>query len=78
MNLVPRLMEAAEFVWWCGVRWGGVVLVGWGLHSHFHVQPNYSIEVVLCCCWGCDNNNNIIDIMNSKYSIALIFNPLII
>ena len=24
---------------------GGV----WGLHSHFHVQPNYSVEVVLCC-----------------------------
>ena len=24
--------------------WGG-----WGLQSHFHVQPNYSVEVVLCC-----------------------------
>ena len=23
--------------------------VGWGLHSHFHVQPNYSAEVVLRC-----------------------------
>ena len=22
---------------------------GWGLHSHFHVQPNYSVEVALCC-----------------------------
>ena len=22
---------------------------GWGLHSHFHVQPNYSVEVMLCC-----------------------------
>ena len=28
---------------------------GWGLHSHFHVQPNYSVEVVLCCSLGCDN-----------------------
>ena len=27
----------------CGV-------VGWGgVHSHFHVQPNYSVEVVLWC-----------------------------
>ena len=25
------------------------MVVGWGLHSHFHVQPNYSIEVVLRC-----------------------------
>ena len=39
MYVVLRLMEAAvEFVWlWCG------------LHSHFHVQPNYSVEVALCC-----------------------------
>ena len=36
-------MEAAvEFVWWGGG-------MGWGLRSHFHVQPNYSIEVVLRC-----------------------------
>ena len=27
---------------WCGV-------VGWGLHSQFRVQPNYSVEVVLLC-----------------------------
>ena len=20
------------------------------MHSHFHVQPNYGVEVVLCCC----------------------------
>ena len=30
-----------------------------GAHSHFFVQPNYSVEVVLlvvsCCRWGCDN-----------------------
>ena len=38
MNVVLRLMEAAvKFVW------------GWGLLSHFHVQPNYSDEVVLRC-----------------------------
>ena len=22
---------------------------GWGLHSHFHVQPNNCVEVVLRC-----------------------------
>ena len=25
---------------------------GWGggrVQSHFHIQPNYSVEVVLCC-----------------------------
>ena len=27
----------------------GSGLVGWVLHRHFHVQPNYSVEVVLCC-----------------------------
>ena len=30
--------------WWWVVGGGG-----WGLHSHFHVQPNYSVEVVLHC-----------------------------
>ena len=25
------------------------------MHSHFHAQPNYSVEVVLCCRWGYDN-----------------------
>ena len=40
MNVVLRLMEAAvEFVWW---RRGG-------LHSYFHVQTNYIVEVVLRC-----------------------------
>ena len=29
-----------EFLWW--------VVVG-GVQSHFHVQPNCSVEVVLCC-----------------------------
>ena len=42
MNVVLRLTGVAvEFLWW------GVV--GWGLHSHFHVQPNNCVEVVLCC-----------------------------
>ena len=37
----------------CG---GGVRGVRWfAQHSHFHVQPNYSVEVVLCWGWGCDN-----------------------
>ena len=42
-------LEVAEkFV--CGAGWGG-------LQSHFHVQPNCSVEVevVLRCRWGCDN-----------------------
>ena len=34
----------------CGGWWGGVVGGGWGgLHSHFHIQPNYCVEVVLYC-----------------------------
>ena len=37
-----RLME---FLRWVGWGW-----VGWvGVQSHFHVQPNYSVEVLLCC-----------------------------
>ena len=28
----------------------------WGFLSHFHVQFNYSVEVVLCCRKGCDEN----------------------
>ena len=36
------VMEAAvEFLWW--------VLGGGGVQSHFRVQPNYSVEVVLRC-----------------------------
>ena len=43
MNCVLRLTEAAvEFLlWWW---WGG-----WGLQSHFRVQPNNFVEVVLLC-----------------------------
>ena len=38
-------MFTVEFLWYCGgMGWGG-----WGLHSHFHVQPSYSVEVVLRC-----------------------------
>ena len=40
MNVVLRHMELM-LVWWGGM--------GWGLHSHFHLQPNYSVEVVLHC-----------------------------
>ena len=42
MNVVLRLTEAAvEFLWW---------VVGWGgLQSHFRVQPNHCVEVVLRC-----------------------------
>ena len=31
--------------WWVG---GGGGCGGGGVCSHFHVQPNYSVEVVLC------------------------------
>ena len=60
MNVVLRLMEAAvEFVWW----WG------WGLHSNFHVQPNYSVEVVLRCVVvgvvTTENNQNIYNNISS-------------
>ena len=41
MNVVLRIMEFMFSS--CGE------VVGWGLHSHFCVQPNYSVEVVLCC-----------------------------
>ena len=27
----------------------GVGGVQWSVNSHFRVQPNYSVEVVLCC-----------------------------
>ena len=41
INVNLRLLKAAvEFLWW----W-----VGWVVQSHFCVQPNYSVEVVLCC-----------------------------
>ena len=39
MNVNQKLLKATvEFV-----RWGG-------LHSHFRVQPNYSVEAVLFLC----------------------------
>ena len=44
MNVVLRLTEAAVEFLWCGGVVGGV---GWGLQSHFHVQPNNCVEVVL-------------------------------
>ena len=37
INVNLRLLKATvEFLWGGG-------------HSHFHVQPNYSVEAVLCC-----------------------------
>ena len=43
-------------------------MVGWGLHSHFHVKPNRC--VVLCLGWGFDNFN-----LNSNFMkcLAIIF-----
>ena len=41
-----RLLKAKiKFLW----------RVGSGVQSHFRVQPNYSVVVVLYCCLGCDN-----------------------
>ena len=43
LNVVLRVSEdAVEFVWWVGG-------VGWGLQSHFRVQPNHCVEVPLRC-----------------------------
>ena len=48
MNVVLRLTEAAvEFLWWVG--WGVGWVGGWGLQSHFRVQPNNCVEVLLHC-----------------------------
>ena len=38
MNIILRLLS----LWWGGVVWGGK-------HSPYCVQPNNSVEVVLCC-----------------------------
>ena len=43
-----RDIADVEFVWWVD-GWGGVGCGGWGLQSHFHVQPNNGVEVVLRC-----------------------------
>ena len=32
-----------------------VIIVVEFVWCYFHVQPKYSVEVVLCCRWGCDN-----------------------
>ena len=48
---LARLEVPEKFVWVGG---------GWGLHSHFSVQPNYCVEVVLPCVVvgvGTMNNN---------------------
>ena len=39
---LARLEVPEKFLWWG--RWGG-----WGLQSHFRVQPNNCVEVVLRC-----------------------------
>ena len=41
MLIINATVEFACWMW----------LGGWvGLHIHFHVQPNYSVEVVLWLC----------------------------
>ena len=45
-SFLARLEVAEKFV---VVAWGGVVVVGWWWWSHFLVQPNFSVEVVLRC-----------------------------
>ena len=40
LNVFLRVSEdAVEFVWWGG----------WGMRSHFRVQPNHCVKVVLRC-----------------------------
>ena len=70
MNVVLRLMEAAvEFVWRGGGVGGGWGC--WGVHSHFHVQPNYSVEVVLhCVVVGVVTTKNNQNIYNNISSIT--------
>ena len=71
LNVNSRLLKAAaEFLGWCA--WGGVALRG--LHSHLHVQPICSVEVVLCYGWGCDNNTA--SRLNLKTKILLNFHHL--
>ena len=41
-------MAAVEFLWWV-VGWWGRGVGGGGLQSHFCVQPNHCVEVVLRC-----------------------------
>ena len=43
-------MFTVEFLWWWVGGW-----VGGGVSKVIFVQHNYSVEVVLCCRWGCDN-----------------------
>ena len=55
INVNLRLLRATdEFAWRGGLAWavvgcGGVGWMGGGVHSHFRIQPNYSVEVVFCC-----------------------------
>ena len=49
INVSLRLLKAVDFV----IDVVVVVVVGgggWGIYNHFHVQPNYSVEVVLWVC----------------------------
>ena len=46
----------------------------WGFQSHFRVQPDYSVEVVLCYCWGCDNKPHLKLMVNKE--IPGVFNGL--
>ena len=41
-----------EFLWV-----GGVGGVGWGVYSHFRVQPPTTVEVRLSLSWGYDNTS---------------------
>ena len=43
---------------------------GVGNNSHFRVQPNYSVEVVLCCPWGCDKKLCITNIIVRGTSLS--------
>ena len=44
INVDLRLPKAnVEFLWWGGLVADG----GWGLQSHFRVQPTFCVEVVI-------------------------------
>ena len=52
------LKASVEFVWW-------------GLHSHFRVQPNYSVNVVLCCVVVGVVTKIIYQGTNSRFGVAV-------
>ena len=42
---------------------------GVGVQSHFCVQPNYSVEAVFRCCWGCDERLKCVSLSSLGWKI---------